>query len=75
MPISFIRKVVGIFQEERGMFGPAASGTAEAAALIERIRSTFQVSADAARVRLTKLGFLATQARGLSLFSSSMTTI
>jgi IrrE N-terminal-like domain len=75
MPISFIRKVVGIFHEERGMFGPAASGTAEAAALIERIRSTFQVSADAARVRLTKLGFLATQARGLSLFSSSMTTI
>ena len=75
MPISFIRKVVGIFQEERGMFGPAASGTAEAAALIERIRSTFQVSADAARVRLTELGFLATQARGLSLFSSSMTTI
>ena len=69
MPISLIRKVIGDFQEQRGIFGPVPHGTAEAAALIERVRSTFQVSADAARVRSTKLGFLAAQARGLSLFS------
>jgi Zn-dependent peptidase ImmA (M78 family) len=70
MPISLIRKVVGDFQEERGIFGPVASGTAEAAALIELVRSTFRVSADAARVRVTKLALLATQARGPSLFGA-----
>jgi hypothetical protein len=70
MPISLIRKAAGDFQEEHGIFGPIASATAEAADLIERVRSIFQVSADAARVRLTKLELLAAQARGPSLFSA-----
>jgi len=70
MPISMIRKTAGAFQEQHGIFGPVASATAEAAALIARVRSTFQVSADAARVRLTKLELLAAQAHGPSLFSS-----
>jgi hypothetical protein len=69
MPISQISKVVGDFQEQRGIYGPVPSGTAEAAALIESVRSTFRVSADAARVRSTKLGFLAAEGHGLSLFS------
>ena len=68
--ISMIRKTAGAFQEQHGIFGPVASATAEAAALIARVRSTFQVSADAARVRLTKLELLAAQAHGPSLFSS-----
>jgi hypothetical protein len=70
MPISLIRKTAGAFQEQHGIFGPVASVTNEAAALIEGVRSTFQVSADAARVRLTKLEFLAAQAHGPSLFSA-----
>jgi Zn-dependent peptidase ImmA (M78 family) len=70
MPISLIRKTAGTFQEQHAIFGPVANATAEAAALIERIRSTFQVSADAARVRLTKLELLAVQAHGPSLFSA-----
>jgi IrrE N-terminal-like domain len=70
MPISLIRKTAGAFQEQHGIFGPVASVTTEAAALIEGVRSTFQVSADAARVRLTKLEFLAAQAHGPSLFSA-----
>jgi IrrE N-terminal-like domain len=70
MPISLIRKTAGDFQEHHGIFGPVASATAEAAALTERIRSTFQVSADAARVRLTKLELLAARAHGPSLFSA-----
>jgi hypothetical protein len=70
MPISLIRKAVGDFQEERRIFGPVAGATAEAAALIELVRSTFRVSADAARVRLTKLALLGAQARGPSLFAA-----
>jgi hypothetical protein len=70
MPISLIRKTAGGFQEQHGIFGPVGSATAEAAALIERVRSTYHVSADAARVRLTKLELLAARAHGPSLFSA-----
>ena len=70
MPISLIRKTAGGFQEQHGIFGPVGSATAEAAALIERVRSTYHVSADAARVRLTKLELLAARPHGPSLFSA-----
>jgi Zn-dependent peptidase ImmA (M78 family) len=70
MPISLFRAVVGSFQQEHEIFGPVAKSSAHAAALIERVRTTFQVSAEAARVRLLKLEFLASEARGPSLFAS-----
>jgi hypothetical protein len=70
MPISLIRGTAGGFQEQHGIFGPVASGTARAAALIELVRSTFQVSTDAARLRLTKLALLSAEARGPSLFAA-----
>lgn len=70
MPISPLHKAAGEFQQERGIFGPVASGSIEAAALIDRVRSTFRVSADAARVRLMKLDLIAAETRGRSLFEA-----
>ena len=69
MPISSLRASAGAFQEERGIFGPIASGSAEAMALIGRVRGKFCVSAEAARIRLLKLNFLAAQDRGTSIFA------
>jgi len=70
MPISLLRSTIGAFQQGRGIFGPVTQGSADATALIERIRTTFQVSADAARIRLLKLDFLAAQDRGTSFFAA-----
>jgi len=68
MPISAFRRVVGAYQLAHNLFGPVAFGSLDATALIELVRKTFLVSTDAARVRLTKLDFLAAQDRGRSLF-------
>lgn len=68
MPISALKRVVGDYQEQLGLFGPAALGSPHATALIDKVRTGFRVSADAARVRLNKSGFLAGQDRGKSLF-------
>jgi Zn-dependent peptidase ImmA (M78 family) len=69
MPISLLRYTVGAFQQEHELFGPVAIGSAHAVALIELVRTTFRVSAEAARVRLLKLEYLASEARGPSLFA------
>lgn len=71
MPISALKRIVGDYQEQHGLFGGAALGSLHAAALIEKVRSGFRVSADAARVRVIKSDFLAGQDRGKSLFGSS----
>jgi hypothetical protein len=68
MPVSALSRAVGEYQQKHGLFGPAALGTPHANALIETVRTGFRVSADAARVRLIKLNFLAEQDRGKSLF-------
>jgi hypothetical protein len=70
MPISPLRGAIRVFQEEHNLFGPMASSSAEAAALIQLVRTTFRVSAEAARVRLLKLNILAAQDRGTSFFAS-----
>jgi Zn-dependent peptidase ImmA (M78 family) len=71
MPISLLHGAIRVFQEERNLFGPIASGSTEAAALIQLIRTTFHVSAEAARIRLLKLDFLAAQDHGTSFFASA----
>ncbi len=69
MPISLLQCTVGAFQQEHDLFGPVAIGSVQAVALIELVRTTFRVSAEAARVRLLKLEFLASAARGPLLFA------
>jgi len=68
MPITTLRRVVAGYQEQNRLFGPAAERTEHAARLIETIRSEFQVSADAARIRLLQLGHIQPHAQTNSLF-------
>jgi Zn-dependent peptidase ImmA (M78 family) len=58
MPESFMRSAVEAFFRERHEKPPVGKSSAEALALSERIALTFDVSVDAARVRLSQLGYL-----------------
>jgi IrrE N-terminal-like domain len=68
MPITRLRRVVSGYQETRGLFGPVMAGSEHGVGLINTVRTEFQVSADAARVRLAQLSHLQAQDRGRSLF-------
>jgi Zn-dependent peptidase ImmA (M78 family) len=61
MPVTMLRLAVTAYQERHKLFGPVAERRAHAAGLIDAIRSGFQVSADAARVRLIQLSHLQPQ--------------
>jgi len=67
MPISHVKRVAGDFQRHHGIFGPIVPATDHGRALIDAITTSFQVSAEAARVRLLRLGYLGPD-RGPSLF-------
>lgn len=58
MPRSHLLGVVAEYQRERGLFGPTSSSSADGQAMIEVVCGTFQVSRDAARVRLERLAVL-----------------
>lgn len=68
MPLSYVRPLVGSYQERHGVFGPVTVASEHGGALINRLAEAFEVSADAARVRLLRLGYLGT-GRGPSLFA------
>ena len=68
MPVSHLCRVVSDYQQANGIFGPIAAGSVQATALIDKVRSEFLVSADAARVRLSQHSYLQAQDRGRSLF-------
>ena len=69
MPVSRVRRLVGAYQETHGLFGAMGHASVHGQALIAEMQTAFQVSADAARVRLLKLGFLGDADAGPSLFS------
>lgn len=68
MPVSYLRRVVGAYQEANNLFGIIGTSSEHGQALIARIQQEFQVSADAARVRLLKLNILGAADAGPSLF-------
>jgi hypothetical protein len=68
MPVSHFRRVVAGHLRANVVFGPVAMGSAHAAALIEKVRREFQVSADAARVRLSQHSYLQARDQGRLLF-------
>ena len=68
MPISCLRRVVGAYQEANNLFGVIGTNSEHGQALIACIQEAFQVSADAARVRLLKLNILGAASAGRSLF-------
>lgn len=58
MPVSQVRRVAKGCQEQHGFNGAANEKSVEGRALIDALVDAFQVSADAARVRLLKLNLL-----------------
>jgi len=70
MPVSQVRRLVGDYQESHDLYGIIGYNDPHGRALIDVVQTAFQVSADAARVRLLKLGFLGENSAGQSLFSN-----
>jgi hypothetical protein len=68
MPASQVRELARAYLELHGLFGVAGQRDSHGLALIESARTGFEVSADAARIRLLKLGILGTASAGPSLF-------
>lgn len=68
MPASRVRRLVGPYLESYGLFGVVGEHDSHGAALIESVMAGFTVSAEAARIRLLKLGILGTASAGASLF-------
>lgn len=58
MPATYVRKVLEPYQKEMAIYGPVPASSAEGQAMIERVIKEFQVSRDAARVRLSVLQIL-----------------
>lgn len=69
MPASAIRQKVEAYRVAANLYGPVPATTPHGRALIEAVVNGFQVSRDAARVRLSVLGILGTPGSSGSLFS------
>ena len=68
MPVSYVRRLVGAYRKSHGLFGAIGHTSQHGHALIAEMQVAFQVSADAARVRLFKLGVFSEADAGSSLF-------
>ena len=69
MPASHVRSVVAPYRERHALHGPVAQATEEGSALISLLQSTYQVSAEAAKVRLFRLNIFGEPNSESSLFS------
>lgn len=68
MPKSFVTKIVGGVQQSVGIYGAVAPGTKNSNALISGVVEAFQVSREAAEVRLKVLRFIGVEQATGSLF-------
>jgi hypothetical protein len=68
MPVSYLRRIVGAYKEVHNLFGPVGSSGGHGEELIAMVQKEFQVSADAARVRLLQLKLLGVPDTAPSLF-------
>ena len=69
MPVTPLSALVREYKEGHDLYGAVGTKDAHALALIDAVQKTFAVSADAARVRLIKIGALAAVGAGPSLLS------
>lgn len=69
MPASALRQLIRSYMERHGLFGVIGERDSHGQALIEIVKGGFEVSGDAARIRLIKLGILGPTSAGPSLFS------
>jgi Zn-dependent peptidase ImmA (M78 family) len=68
MPKTAVMQLVCNYVEEHGIYGTVSLQTPHAQNLSSRMTKTFQVSDEAARIRLLKIGLLTETAPNLSLF-------
>lgn len=68
MPRSALRRIAFQVLAEQGIEGSAIVGTPAAQVVESAVARAFDVSGEAARVRMLKLGFLTDGSRGRSLF-------
>lgn len=68
MPVTHLRKQIAPIHEEHKLFGPTPADSAAGLAMIEQTSKRFQVSKDAARVRLSVLNYLGRVSGTPSLF-------
>ena len=68
MPAGHTRSIVETYQKQAELYGPVQVTSEHGQALIDAVVNAFQVSRDAARVRLSVLGFLGAPAATKSLF-------
>jgi len=68
MPKSAVTRLCREHAENHGIYGPVSIQSAPGTQLIQTIVTTFQVSQDAARVRLLKLGLLTAAPQSKALF-------
>ena len=69
MPVTQVLSLAGSYKESHGLYGSIGLNDPHGRALIDAVQTAFQVSADAARVRLLKLGILGEASAGASLFN------
>ena len=69
MPATRVRAIAGPYLEKHGLFGVVGHNDSHGKALIAATVAAFDVSAEAARIRLLKLGILGSSSAGPSLFS------
>jgi hypothetical protein len=70
MPVSAVRRTLARFHEHLGSSGPVRLESVAGQGMIQAVVTGFQVSQDAARVRLTRLGYLGTPVTSGSLFTA-----
>lgn len=70
MPVSRVRAFTTSYCESHKLFGIIGQADSHGHALIEAVSRAFDVSTDAARIRLIKLGILGPQSAGRSLFAT-----
>jgi len=68
MPLTRLQRLVGSYQEAQGLYGSLDAQSAHATRLIAEVQEAFGVSAEAARIRLLKLGLIGRADAGPSLF-------
>jgi hypothetical protein len=71
MPARSVRAIVRTYCESHCLFGVIGQNDLHGRALIEAVRGAFQVSGEAARIRLLKLGILGAASAGPSLFDTA----
>lgn len=68
MPVTAFSALVAEYFQENDVYGAVVAGSLQAEELIRRVAAEFQVSHDAAKVRLSKLGKLTQREAGPVLF-------